>query len=599
LTYYFYTIDKWGNHAITETKKVRMTDTQRPILQLNRHGPSFEDLPGSFTFGVTVTDNSVVSNVTIEYWYGSHSKMRVPMDSMGNDYYKKIIHPEGNPQTVYCVINATDVAGNWNNTKKPYSCPGKPYKGFVLEDILFNGSGSFDLDGTISNYQWNFGDGTTGNSSNPTHTYYSDGTYAVTLKVTDNDGKNGTNHTSINVISLDRHKIPLSQLPIINAEYNLTLSEQFFCYDSDGNGIVDTFIDPNEVLTAVHSHPLNLSGKNSFLISTHDDPIPEFFWDTTTDHIIPITHTIGLINSTVINEDLEQAAIQITVDKDQWIYIEVNDQYPNSPVNITTNTRAIPTNMFWRQNGKIYIFDDPESSYTLVFRNIFPELQVTLSPPDGGLIGADNPTIRISFNAPVSITYAAFNSTNIESELTSYDNKSYQYTPPGFLENGTYTLEIDAQALQGTGYLSTIATYIYFKYELPPQQSFLEKNWLFMVIGGFVGAMGGLLIFFRKKHVSVDGFIYLKDRKIIPFFKPVIVGPVSVRIPDQNLAKAEFYIDGQLKDETTAFPALWKWNEKAFMKHTLETRVYDQDGNTVSSGEMEFYIFNISQNRGP
>jgi len=35
------------------------------------------------------------------------------------------------------------------------------------------------------NYQWNFGDGTTSNNQNPTHTYSSDGTYTVTLIASD------------------------------------------------------------------------------------------------------------------------------------------------------------------------------------------------------------------------------------------------------------------------------------------------------------------------------------------------------------------------------------------------------------------------------
>ena len=38
-------------------------------------------------------------------------------------------------------------------------------------------------------YYWNFGDGTTSNEQNPTHTYTKEGKYAVTLKVTDSEGR--------------------------------------------------------------------------------------------------------------------------------------------------------------------------------------------------------------------------------------------------------------------------------------------------------------------------------------------------------------------------------------------------------------------------
>ncbi len=57
--------------------------------------------------------------------------------------------------------------------------------------ITLNGSGSSDPDGTIVNYQWNFGDGTslgTGSVPSANHSYATAGTYNVTLTVTDNSG---------------------------------------------------------------------------------------------------------------------------------------------------------------------------------------------------------------------------------------------------------------------------------------------------------------------------------------------------------------------------------------------------------------------------
>ncbi|RKQ42924.1 outer membrane protein assembly factor BamB [Roseivirga pacifica] len=48
-------------------------------------------------------------------------------------------------------------------------------------------------DGTITSYSWDFGDGTTSDATNPTHTYSEDAkTYEVTLSVTDDEGAVGT-----------------------------------------------------------------------------------------------------------------------------------------------------------------------------------------------------------------------------------------------------------------------------------------------------------------------------------------------------------------------------------------------------------------------
>lgn len=186
---------------------------------------------------------------------------------------------------------------------------------------------------------------------------------------------------------------------------------------------------------------------------------------------------------------------------------------------------------------------------------------------------------------------------NVQSQLIRLDDSSYLYTPPGYLENGSYPFEITAQALQGKGSLASSVVYLYFAYLPLPQKSFLEANGLLILVSLGIGVIGGLLLFFKVKNVSVDGFVYIRNKKIIPFFKSVIVGPVSVQIPDEHLSRAEFYVDGQLKNEVSSFPVFWQWNEKAFLKHTLETKVYDQEGNSASSGKMEFFIFNVTKEK--
>jgi len=65
--------------------------------------------------------------------------------------------------------------------------------------VTFNASTSIDLDGTIAQYSWDFGDGTgitkLASEANPaivTHSYLAYGNYTVSLTVTDNDGLNST-----------------------------------------------------------------------------------------------------------------------------------------------------------------------------------------------------------------------------------------------------------------------------------------------------------------------------------------------------------------------------------------------------------------------
>jgi hypothetical protein len=69
----------------------------------------------------------------------------------------------------------------------------------VGETITFDASASFDPDGTIVKYSWNFGDGITGTGETLNHTYANATTYTVRLTVLDEHGISITNTTTITV----------------------------------------------------------------------------------------------------------------------------------------------------------------------------------------------------------------------------------------------------------------------------------------------------------------------------------------------------------------------------------------------------------------
>jgi PKD repeat protein len=52
----------------------------------------------------------------------------------------------------------------------------------------FDAAGSYDTDGSIESYEWDFGDGSTGSGIAPSHTFMAEGNYTVTLTVTDDIG---------------------------------------------------------------------------------------------------------------------------------------------------------------------------------------------------------------------------------------------------------------------------------------------------------------------------------------------------------------------------------------------------------------------------
>ncbi|MFM9610404.1 PQQ-dependent sugar dehydrogenase [Streptomyces niveiscabiei] len=58
--------------------------------------------------------------------------------------------------------------------------------------VKFSSAGTSDQDGDALTYRWDFGDGATSTSANPSHTYRRNGTYTATLTAKDPDGRTGS-----------------------------------------------------------------------------------------------------------------------------------------------------------------------------------------------------------------------------------------------------------------------------------------------------------------------------------------------------------------------------------------------------------------------
>ena len=78
-----------------------------------------------------------------------------------------------------------------------------PTSGSIPLTVAFNASSSTDPDGSISNYSWQFGDGSSATGISTTHTYTSQAAFIATLVVTDNDGAQSSSSTTITVTPED------------------------------------------------------------------------------------------------------------------------------------------------------------------------------------------------------------------------------------------------------------------------------------------------------------------------------------------------------------------------------------------------------------
>jgi len=99
-----------------------------------------------------------------------------------------------------CVVFLTAPSA-WTNTPPVADFEVRAGDDGSPNSVVFDASSSSDADGSVTAYQWLFGDGTTGSGVKKAHTYPSVSNYTVTLVVTDNEG---ASHLTRRTIALSR-----------------------------------------------------------------------------------------------------------------------------------------------------------------------------------------------------------------------------------------------------------------------------------------------------------------------------------------------------------------------------------------------------------
>ena len=160
---------------------------------------------------------------------------------------------------------------------------GEPYQGFVDEELTFDGSLSFDSDGSIVSWSWNFGDGNIANGEITTHAYSSIRTYLVTLIVSDNQGATDKYITTATIIQPNR---PPSSPDIYGPEISIMGTKYSYAAlskDLDGDNIKYVFdwgdgnTDESEFLSLQQSyavsfiHSWSSAGNYTIIVTVSDN----------------------------------------------------------------------------------------------------------------------------------------------------------------------------------------------------------------------------------------------------------------------------------------------------------------------------------------
>ena len=201
-------IDLWSYTTDQDTPLSGITYT---IVAQSNPGLITLSLNGRYiTFGTPALNQNGFSDVTVRAFDGQHYT---------TDVFRVIVVP----------VNDAPVA----------DASGSGVSGCINSIVSFTAQNSYDLDGNIVSYSWDFGDNTQGTGVNAQHTYSSNGVYAVTLTVMDNDNAIATTQLQVTIGGVS---CPALQAPVANAglDRNVNVNDVVnfdasLSYDPDGN----------------------------------------------------------------------------------------------------------------------------------------------------------------------------------------------------------------------------------------------------------------------------------------------------------------------------------------------------------------------------
>lgn len=154
------------------------------------------------------------------------------------------VHTYGNPGTYTVKLTVTDDSNTSNRSdtnettivinSAPIADAGPPLTAAPGEELAFDGSRSFDPDGEISDFLWDFGDGQSAQGPQVTHAYKRPGTYTAMLTVYDNTGHKSAMSYDITTVFINTPPVAIAARNILGSPGQEIEFDGTRSYDPDG-----------------------------------------------------------------------------------------------------------------------------------------------------------------------------------------------------------------------------------------------------------------------------------------------------------------------------------------------------------------------------
>ncbi len=158
-----------------------------------------------------------------------------------------------------------------------------PADPIVNETVIFDSSESYDPDGYIASYFWDFGDEKNGTGKIVEHVYVEIGIYTITLIVTDNDGLTGMDSVDFTVSMILEPPVASFTYEPIDPLRNQNVSFDASASIPDGGSIVSYMWDFGDGTTGsgiIVKHAYTENGDYTVTLNVTDS---EGLWDVKTD----------------------------------------------------------------------------------------------------------------------------------------------------------------------------------------------------------------------------------------------------------------------------------------------------------------------------
>jgi len=285
VNYKVYASDTVGNSVVSGLFSYTVGDFVPPVISNVLQVPNSPYPNEAVTVSATVTEPpeaSGVKNVTL--WYMTNEVWLSVEMMIQEGLWTATIPGQSAGVHVEFFVEAFDNAGNNAKTSNfgytPIMPNSPPVADFIAsasvvytsEEINFDASGSYDPDGYIASYSWDFGDGNTATGITVSHSYVENGEYPVTLTVVDDDGAVGKKTASITVKNRSPVASFTASAAILDKQQVVTFDARG-SYDPDGTIVkyLWNFGDGNTATGVSVSHSYFESGSYTVTLTVTDN----------------------------------------------------------------------------------------------------------------------------------------------------------------------------------------------------------------------------------------------------------------------------------------------------------------------------------------